>query len=125
MTLRSIVKFFFNNLEFKDCLKIIFNYFLIFLALGLEIIFITLFFLILNQQQEFTKNVFLKEFISEFQALFGIDSSIKLYIQLLIISLVLKNLIHISQNYFFFRFIYNLTKKNAVNFFNFCLQQRY
>ena len=93
MTLRLIVKFFFNNLDFKDCLKIILNYFLIFLALGLEIIFITLFFLILNQQQEFTKNVFLKEFISEFQILFGIDSSVKLYIQLLIISLVLKNLI--------------------------------
>jgi ABC-type bacteriocin/lantibiotic exporter with double-glycine peptidase domain len=125
MNLRFIIQFFFNHISFRDWFKIIFNYFLIFLNLILEVLFITLVFLILNQKQQTLSNTILEQFLVRFKLLFVIDNIIELYILLLIVTLVLKNLIYIFQNYFFFTVIYNLVGKKAVDLFNFQLRSDY
>ena len=112
MIFLNFIKFFLSKLNFFDYLKILFNYILIFSLILFDLIFIILIFLIINFSQNDIQNSFLINLINSviLDVSEYFNSSI-FYSQILILvfSLIIKNLIFIFQNWFFFNYIYSMS----------------
>ena len=114
----KLLKFFTLQLTLFDWLKILTNYFLVFFFISFEILFIFVFFLLLNQSfVSGNHSILLNFFVHKLSFLHLNFYDIIFQIKLLIAALVFKNIIHIFQTYFFYKFIYNLTAKQSTNFF--------
>jgi ABC-type transport system involved in cytochrome bd biosynthesis fused ATPase/permease subunit len=106
----NIVNFFFSQIEKKNWIFVIFNYFLVLLITFCDIIFFSIFYLILNKKIESKFiNLLLDNsnfFISKYSLSFDLD---KLYITFLLFFLIFKNILTFFQTYFYGNFIHNIT----------------
>ena len=120
MRIYKFVYFFLNYLKLNDWLKIVVNYLLVFFTIIFEILFIYLFFIIINKndnlenQEKFINKIFL--FFNNFLKLdlYNINNQI-FFLCLLLFT---KNIFQLYQNYFFNDFIYKLTARKASNIFS-------
>jgi ABC-type bacteriocin/lantibiotic exporter with double-glycine peptidase domain len=120
MKIYKFISFYFNYLKLKDFFKIAINYLLVFLTIIFEILFLYLFFIIINKndnvdnQEQFTSKIIL--FINNYYSLnlYNIEN----LIFILCLFLFLKNIFQLYQNYFFNNFIYKLTANKATNIFS-------
>ena len=112
MIFLNFIKFFVSKLNFFDYLKILFNYFLIFGLIVFDLLFIVLVFLIINFSQDLTQDSFFINLVNStilhLSEYFNF-SILHSKIYLLIFSLLIKNLIFIFQNWFFFNYIYSMS----------------
>jgi len=110
MRLFNTIKFLFNQIERKNWIYIIFNYFLVLLITLSDIIFLGIFYLLLNKQ---TDSKFINIFFDNLNFLnnkYLLDYDLtKTYILFLIFFLILKNILNFFQNYFYANFIHNIS----------------
>ena len=110
MRIFNTIKFLFSQIERKNWISVIFNYFLVLFITLSDVIFLGIFYLLLNKQvdSKFT-NIFLDNlnFLNE-KYLLNYDLT-KVYILFLLFFLIFKNILIIFQNYFYSNFIHNIT----------------
>lgn len=110
MRIAQIVKFFLNEIEKKNWIFVILNYFLFLIITVSDILFFSIFYLLLNKQ---TDSKYLNLFLDNLNFLnnkyfLSLDLS-KFYIFLLLFFLIVKNILTFFQNYFYATFIHNIT----------------
>ena len=120
MRIYKFVYFFFNYLKLNDWLKIVFNYLLVLFTIIFEILFIYLFFIIINKNDNLENQ---EKFINKIFLFFNNYLKLDLYninnqIFFLCFLLFTKNIFQLYQNYFFNDFIYKLTARKATNIFS-------
>jgi ABC-type multidrug transport system fused ATPase/permease subunit len=110
MKFTNTFKFFFSQIEKKNWFFIIFNYFLVLVITFCDVIFFSIFYLILNKKIEskFINSILDNSnfFISKYSLSFDLD---KFYIILLLFFLIFKNILTFLQTYFYGNFIHNIT----------------
>jgi ABC-type multidrug transport system ATPase subunit len=110
MRLFNTIKFLFNQIERKNWIYIIFNYFLFLFITLSDIIFLGIFYLLLNKK---TDSKFINIFFDNLNFLnnkYLLDYDLtKTYILFLIFFLILKNILNFFQNYFYANFIHNIS----------------
>lgn len=110
MKFTNTFKFFFSQIEKKNWFFVIFNYFLVLVITFCDVIFFSIFYLILNKKIESKFiNLILDNsnfFISKYSLSFDLD---KFYIILLLFFLIFKNILTFLQTYFYGNFIHNIT----------------
>jgi|688.fasta_scaffold24091_4 ABC-type multidrug transport system fused ATPase/permease subunit len=119
MKIYKFISFYFNYLKLNDFFKIAINYLLVFLTIIFEILFLYLFFIIINKNDNVDNQ---EQFISKIILFLNNYYSLNLYnienlIFILCLFLFLKNIFQLYQNYFFNNFIYKLTANKATNIF--------
>jgi ABC-type multidrug transport system ATPase subunit len=110
MRLFNTIKFLFSQIERKNWLYVIFNYFLVLFITLSDIIFFGIFYLLLNKQ---TDSKFINIFFDNLnflnnKYLLNYDIT-KTYLLLLIFFLIFKNILNFFQNYFYANLIHNIT----------------
>ena len=110
MRLFNTIKFLFSQIERKNWLYVIFNYFLVLFITLSDVIFLGIFYLLLNKQIESKFiNIFFDNlnFLNN-KYLLNYDLT-KTYLLLLIFFLIFKNILNFFQNYFYANFIHNIS----------------
>ena len=110
MRIFNTIKFLFSQIGRKNWISVIFNYFLVLFITLSDVIFLGIFYLLLNKQVDSKFiNIFLDNlnFLNE-KYLLNYDLT-KVYILFLVFFLILKNILFIFQNYFYSNFIHNIT----------------
>ena len=119
MKIFNIIKFFFTHIEKKDWIYVILNYFLVLIITFLDIIFLSIFYLLLNKQVDskifnsFLENI--KLFNNKFFLNFDLT---QVYIIFLLFFLIIKNVLSFIQNYFYSTFIHNITLNKSSKILN-------
>ena len=122
----EVVYFFFKQVEKKIWLKVFFNYFLISGLIVTELLFLTYFFILVNDQStNFIDNNLINNFNIQVLNFFDGISYNETLLLLLIFFLILKNFLNLYQVYFQFSFIYALTVKKASNLLKIYLDKNY
>jgi ABC-type bacteriocin/lantibiotic exporter with double-glycine peptidase domain len=110
MRLFNTIKFLFNQIERKNWVYVIFNYFLVLFITLSDVIFLGIFYLLLNKQ---TDSKFINIFFDNLNFLnkkYLLDYDLtKTYLLLLIFFLIFKNILSFFQNYFYANFIHNIS----------------
>ena len=110
MKLSDIIKFFFNQIEKKHWVFVILNYFLVLFITFSDIFFFSILYLLLNKQSD---SNLINKFLDYFELVsnnFFLDLDLtKVLIFSLIFLLIFKNILNILQNYFYSKFIHNIT----------------
>jgi len=110
MRLFTTIKFLFNQIERKNWFYVILNYFLVLLIALSDIIFLGIFYLLLNKQID---SKFINIFFDNLNFLnknYQLDYDLtKTYLFLLIFFLVFKNILSLFQNFFYSNFIHNIS----------------
>ena len=110
MRLFNTIKFLFNQIERKNWVYVIFNYFLVLFITLSDVIFLGIFYLLLNKQ---TDSKFINIFFDNLNFLnkkYLLDYDLtKIYLLLLIFFLIFKNILNFFQNYFYANFIHNIS----------------
>ena len=110
MRLFNTIKFLFNQIERKNWVYVIFNYFLVLFITLSDVIFLGIFYLLLNKQ---TDSKFINIFFDNLNFLnkkYLLDYDLtKIYLLLLIFFLIFKNILSFFQNYFYANFIHNIS----------------
>ena len=110
MRLFNTIKFLFNQIERKNWVYVIFNYFLVLFITLSDVIFLGIFYLLLNKQ---TDSKFINIFFDNLNFLnkkYLLDYDLtKAYLLLLIFFLIFKNILNFFQNYFYANFIHNIS----------------
>jgi ABC-type multidrug transport system ATPase subunit len=110
MRLFNTIKFLFSQIERKNWIYVIFNYFLVLFITLSDVIFLGIFYLLLNKQ---TDSKFINIFFDKLNFLnkkYLLDYDLtKAYLLLLIFFLIFKNILNFFQNYFYANFIHNIS----------------
>ena len=110
MRLFNTIKFLFNQIERKNWVYVIFNYFFVLFITLSDVIFLGIFYLLLNKQ---TDSKFINIFFDNLNFLnkkYLLDYDLtKTYLLLLIFFLIFKNILNFFQNYFYANFIHNIS----------------
>lgn len=110
MRIFNTIKFLFSQIERKNWIYVIFNYFLVLFITLSDVIFLGIFYLLLNKQ---TDSKFINIFFDNLNFLnkkYLLDYDLtKTYILLLIFLLIFKNILNFFQNYFYANFIHNIS----------------
>lgn len=110
----EVIIFFFKQIEKKIWFKVFFNYFLIFGLILTELLFLTYFFILVNDQStNLIDNSLINNFNTQVLNFFEGISYNETILLLLIFFLIIKNFLNLYQVYFQFSFIYALTVKKA------------
>ena len=110
MKLNKIFKFFIEQVEFKVWLKIIVNFIIQFSIILSEILFLSVFFLVLNQGLDNSNvEIIIKKLEEYIFPIFENLSATEVYILMLIGILLLKNILLFFQNIYYNGFIFKLT----------------
>jgi len=119
MKISNIIKFFLTQIEKKNWIYVILNYFLVLIIAFSDIIFFSIFYLLLNKQIDskifnlFLENI--KFFINKFSLNFDLT---QIYIILLLFFLIIKNVLSFIQNFFYSTFIHNITLNKSSKILN-------
>lgn len=110
MKLFNTIKFLFNQIERKNWVYVIFNYFLVLFITLSDVIFLGIFYLLLNKQTDSKLiNIFFDN-LNFLNKKYLLDHDLtKIYLLLLIFFLVFKNILNFFQNYFYANFIHNIS----------------
>ena len=110
MRLFNTIKFLFNQIERKNWIYVIFNYFLVLFITLSDVIFLGIFYLLLNKQTDSKLiNIFFDN-LNFLNKKYLLDHDLtKIYLLLLIFFLVFKNILNFFQNYFYANFIHNIS----------------
>ena len=117
MRFPKILEFFYKEITINLWFKILINFILIFSIIGSELLFLSVFFILLNQSSEsliFSK--FLDSFEIYFSNLFYNLSITEIHIFLLIIFLISKNSLTIIQNFILINLYSNYQQTNLHKF---------
>ena len=110
MKLSKTFKFFVKQIEFDVWLKIVVNFILQFSIVLSEILFLSIFFLILNQSLEVsTLKILIEKLEMYIVPIFKSLTTTEIYILMLIIFLFLKNILSIIQNIYYNTIIFKLS----------------
>jgi ATP-binding cassette subfamily B protein len=123
MKFYNIIKFFFTQIEKKNWVFVFINYLLVLLVTFCDIIFFSIFYLILNKATDSILVNLLFDSSKFFNnTYFSVIDLNKFYIILLLCFLIFKNIITLIQSYFYETFVYSLTlnKSSQIlkNYFN-------
>ena len=114
MNINRVFRFFLKEIEIKIWLKIVINFLLQFSIILAEILFLSIFFLVLNQGSN--SNIF-KIFIEKLEIYiipyFETLSITEIYILLLILFLVIKNALSMIHNIYYNSFIFKLSTEKS------------
>jgi ATP-binding cassette subfamily B protein len=119
MKISNIIKFFLTQIEKKDWIYVILNYFLVLIITFSDIIFFSIFYLLLNKQidsevfNSFLENI--KFFNNKFSLNFDLT---QIYIIFLLFFLFIKNFLSFIQNFFYSTFIHNITLNKSSKILN-------
>lgn len=115
MKLLNTIKFLFSQIEAKNWAYIIFNYFLFLLISLCDVIFLGIFYILLNKQTD-TKfiNILLNNLDFFKNKYLFINDLTKVYILLLLFFLILKNILNFFQNYFYANFVHNIALNKSI-----------
>jgi ATP-binding cassette subfamily B protein len=119
MKISNIIKFFLTQIEKKDWIYVILNYFLVLIITLSDIIFFSIFYLLLNKQIDSRVfNSFLENIkLFNNKSLLNIDLT-QTYIIFLLFFLIIKNFLSFIQNYFYSNFIHNITLNKSSKILN-------
>lgn len=110
MRLFNTIRFLFNQIEKKNWAYVIFNYFLVLFITLSDVIFLGIFYLLLNKQID---SKFINIFFDNLNFLnkkYLLDYDLtKAYLLLLLFFLIFKNILSFFQNYFYANFIHNIS----------------
>ena len=119
MKISNIIKFFLTQIEKKNWIYVILNYFLVLIITFSDIIFFSIFYLLLNKQidskifNSFLENI--KFFNNKFSLNFDLT---QIYIIFLLFFLIIKNVLSFIQNFFYSTFIHNITVNKSSKILN-------
>lgn len=126
MKFYKTLDFFFKEVSTGIWFKIFINFFLIFSIIASELLFLSVFFVLLNQSSDSQAFlVFFDNFQIYFSNLFQNYSITEIYILLLIFFLISKNLLTIIQNFYFNKFIFKLSTDKSSQILNFYMRKSY
>jgi len=115
----NIIIFFFTQTKKRVWVYIFFNYFIVLFITFSEIIFIGIFYLLLNKKAGSSSIDFFLNKLNLLNNKFFIDfDQSKLFILLLIFFLFLKNILFFFQSYFYQRFIHNIVLNKSSEILN-------
>ena len=118
--------FFYKEVSISIWLKIFLNFVLIFSIIASELLFLSAFFVLLNQSSDSQLFlVFFENLQIYFSNLFQNYSTTEIYILLLIFFLISKNLLTIIQNFYFNKFIFKLSIDKSSQILNFYMKKSY
>ena len=110
MRLINTIKFLFNQIEGKNWVYVIFNYFLVLFITLSDVIFLGIFYLLLNKQTDSKLTNIFFDNLNFLNKKYLLDYDLtKIYLLLLIFFLVFKNILNFFQNYFYANFIHNIS----------------
>ena len=114
MNFTQVLKFFVKEIDLKTWLKVIINFIFHFSIIISEILFLSTFFVILNNKTDSALvNKFFEKLESYFFKFFDTFSVTEIYIVILIFFLLIKNILTISHSIYYNSFIFNLSVKKS------------
>jgi hypothetical protein len=114
MTITELLKFFLKEIDFKSWIKVLINFIFHFSIVISEILFLSTFFLILNEKTDSRIfNVFFSNLEKYFFKFFDSLSLTEIYIVILIFFLLIKNILMIAHNIYYNTFIFSLSVKKS------------
>ena len=126
MTLLKLLKFFINEINFKTWLNVLINFVIQFSIIIFEILFLSTFFLLLNQKKDTNLfSTFFDKIEYYFVPYFKEHSLTEIYISLLIFFLITKNILTLFQNVFLNYFIFNLSSQKSAKILESYLSKSY
>jgi ABC-type bacteriocin/lantibiotic exporter with double-glycine peptidase domain len=119
MKISNIIKFFFTQIEKKHWIYVILNYFLVLIITFSDIIFFSIFYLLLNKKID---SKILNSFLENTELLnnkFSLNFDLtQIYIIFLLFFLIIKNVLSFIQNFFYSTFIHNITLDKSSKILN-------
>jgi len=126
MKFYKTLSFFQKEMNIRIGFKIFINFILIFSIIASELLFLSVFFILLNQSSDSQIfSVFFDNFQMYFSNLFHNYTLTEIYIFLLIFFLISKNLLTIIQNFYFNKFIFKLSTDKSSQILNFYMKKSY
>ena len=126
MKFYKTLSFFQKEINIRIGFKIFINFILIFSIIASELLFLSVFFILLNQSSDSQIfSVFFDNFQMYFSNLFHNYTLTEIYIFLLIFFLISKNLLTIIQNFYFNKFIFKLSTDKSSQILNFYMKKSY
>ena len=114
MKLNKLFYFFINEIKFQTWIKVFINFIIQSIVILSELLFLSTFFLILNQSiNSNLLNVFVENLNKYIVPFFTSFSQVEFYILVLIFFLVLKNIMIIFQNIYYQKFMFKLTAEKS------------
>lgn len=126
MKFYKTLSFFQKEINIRIGFKIFVNFILIFSIIASELLFLSVFFILLNQSSDSQIfSMFFDNFQMYFSNLFHNYTLTEIYIFLLIFFLISKNLLTIIQNFYFNKFIFKLSTDKSSQILNFYMKKSY
>lgn len=126
MTLIKLLKFFIKEINFKTWLNVLINFVIQFSIIISEILFLSTFFLLLNQKKDTNLfSIFFDKIEYYFTPYFKEHSLTEIYIGLLIFFLITKNILTLFQNVFLNNFIFNVSSQKSAKILESYLSKSY
>ena len=126
MTLIKLLKFFIKEINFKTWLNVLINFVIQFSVIISEILFLSTFFLLLNQKKDTNLfSTFFDKIEYYFTSYFREHSLTEIYIGLLIFFLIIKNVLTLFQNVFLNNFIFSVSSQKSAKILESYLSKSY
>jgi ABC-type bacteriocin/lantibiotic exporter with double-glycine peptidase domain len=126
MTLIKLLKFFIKEINFKTWLNVLINFVIQFSIIISEILFLSTFFLLLNQKKDTNLfSTFFDKIEYYFTSYFKEHSLTEIYIGLLIFFLITKNILTLFQNVFLNTFIFSISSQKSAKILESYLSKSY
>ncbi|MDC1176450.1 ATP-binding cassette domain-containing protein [Candidatus Pelagibacter sp.] len=126
MSISRILKFFLGNITFFNLIQVLINFLLIFLIILAELLFLSAFFLLLNQFSDSQIFSIFFNFLEKNLPYFVDSYSLtEIYILILIFFLIFKNLLTIFQQYFYSKFIHKIAAEKSSEVLNFYMSKNF
>jgi ABC-type bacteriocin/lantibiotic exporter with double-glycine peptidase domain len=126
MTLIKLLKFFIKEINFKTWLNVLINFVIQFSVIISEILFLSTFFLLLNQKKDTNLfSIFFDKIEYYFTPYFKEHSLTEIYIGLLIFFLITKNILTLFQNVFLNNFIFSVSSQKSAKILESYLSKSY
>tara|TARA_B110000483_G_scaffold13209_1_gene15033 strand:+ start:3187 stop:4866 length:1680 start_codon:yes stop_codon:yes gene_type:complete len=126
MTLIKLLKFFIKEINFKTWLNVLINFVIQFSIIISEILFLSTFFLLLNQKKDTNLfSTFFDKIEYYFTTYFKEHSLTEIYIGLLIFFLITKNILTLFQNVFLNTFIFSISSQKSAKILESYLSKSY
>lgn len=126
MTLIKLLKFFIKEINFKTWLNVLINFVIQFSVIISEILFLSTFFLLLNQKKDTNLfSTFFDKIEYYFTSYFKEHSLTEIYIGLLIFFLIIKNVLTLFQNVFLNNFIFSVSSQKSAKILESYLSKSY
>ena len=126
MNLLKIFNFFLEKITFSNLIQVLINFVLIFSIIFVELLFISVFFLLLNQFNDSQVFSFIFNFIADNTTYLRKSFSLtETYLLILIFLLIIKNILALFQRYYYSKLVHMIASEKSSEILNFYLNKNF